>query len=276
MTTVLTPTTTTPSTGNGSTGLRVTQVRVLFSEWTKFRSLRSTVSTLLIAVVVMIGLGAMFAAITASQATGFEPGATAISTSLTGTFFAQLAIGVLGVLLITGEYSTGMIRSSLTVVPSRLPMLWGKLAVFAGTVFLTMLAASFTTFIVGQALLSGQHLDASLSDPGALRAAFGAALYLTVAGLTATAIGALLRNTAAAITTFVAVFFVIPPLTNLLPTSLTDHFVQYLPSNAGAVLLDGTFGVANPLTPWTGFTVMCGYAVVLIGLAAWRLCRVDA
>ena len=275
MTTVLTPTTT-PSTGNGSTGLRVTQVRVLFSEWTKFRSLRSTVSTLLIAVVVMIGLGAMFAAITASQATGFEPGATAISTSLTGTFFAQLAIGVLGVLLITGEYSTGMIRSSLTVVPSRLPMLWGKLAVFAGTVFLTMLAASFSSFFVGQALLSGHHLDASLSDPGALRAVFGAALYLTVAGLTATAIGALLRNTAGAITTFVAVFFVFPPLTNLLPTSLTDHFVQYLPSNAGAVLLDGTFGVANPLTPWTGFTVMCGYAVVLIGLAAWRLCRVDA
>jgi len=275
MTTVLTPTTT-PSTGNGSTRLRVTQVRVLLSEWTKFRSLRSTVSTLLIAVVVMIGLGAMFAAITASQATGFEPGATAISTSLTGTFFAQLAVGVLGVLLITGEYSTGMIRSSLTVVPSRLPMLWGKLAVFAGTVFLTMLAASFTSFFVGQALLSGQHLDASLSDPGALRAVFGAALYLTVAGLTATAIGALLRNTAGAITTFVAVFFVFPPLTNLLPTSLTDHFVQYLPSNAGAVLLDGTFGVANPLTPWTGFTVMCGYAVVLIGLAAWRLCRVDA
>ena len=173
MTTVLTPTTT-PSTGNGSTGLRVTQVRVLLSEWTKFRSLRSTVSTLLIAVVVMIGLGAMFAAITASQATGFESGATAISTSLTGTFFAQLAVGVLGVLLITGEYSTGMIRSSLTVVPSRLPMLWGKLAVFAGTVFLTMLAASFTSFFVGQALLSGHHLDASLSDPGALRAVFGA------------------------------------------------------------------------------------------------------
>jgi ABC-2 type transport system permease protein len=275
MTTVLTPTTT-PSTGNGSTRLRVTQVRVLLSEWTKFRSLRSTVSTLLIAVVVMIGLGAMFAAITASQATGFEPGATAISTSLTGTFFAQLAVGVLGVLLITGEYSTGMIRSSLTVVPSRLPMLWGKLAVFAGTVFLTMLAASFTSFFVGQALLSGQHLDASLSDPGALRAVFGAALYLTVAGLTATAIGALLRNTAAAITTFVAVFFVIPPLTNLLPRSITDHFVQYLPSNAGAVLLDGTFGVAHPLTPWTGFAVMCGYAVILVGFAAWRLRRVDA
>ena len=66
-------------------------------------------------------------------------------------------------------------------------------------------------------------------------------------------------------------FFVIPPLTNLLPTSLTDHIAAYLPSNAGAVMLDGTFGVAHPLSPWAGFAVMCGYAVVLIGFAAWRL-----
>jgi ABC-2 type transport system permease protein len=164
MTTTLAPTTTSTSISGGA-ALRVTQARVLLSEWTKFRSLRSTVASLLIALVVMIGLGAMFAAITASQTTGFEPGATAISTSLTGTFFAQLAVGVLGVLLITGEYSTGMIRSSLTVVPSRLPILWGKLAVFAGTVFLTMLAASFTSFFVGQALL-GDQLSASLSDQG--------------------------------------------------------------------------------------------------------------
>jgi ABC-type transport system involved in multi-copper enzyme maturation permease subunit len=128
---------------------------------------------------------------------------TAVSTSLTGTFFAQLAVGVLGVLLITGEYSTGMIRSSLTAVPSRLPTLWGKFAVFAGTVFLIMLAAGFASFFIGQALLSGKHLDVSLSDPGALRSVLGAALYLTVAGLTAIAVGALLRNTAAVITTVV-------------------------------------------------------------------------
>jgi len=93
------------------------------------------------------------------------------------------------VLLITGEYSTGMIRSSLTAVPSRLPTLWGKFAVFAGTVFLNMLAAGFASFFIGQALLSGKHLDVSLSDPGALRSVLGAALYLTVTGLTAIAVG---------------------------------------------------------------------------------------
>jgi ABC-type transport system involved in multi-copper enzyme maturation permease subunit len=256
--------------------LRVTQTRVVMSEWTKFRSLRSTVYTLLIAVVLMVGIGALITAITANQPGGLEPGQSAVFTSLTGTFIAQLAIGALGVLLITGEYSTGMIRSSLTVVPRRLPMLWGKLAVFAAVVFLTMLIASFVAFFVGQALLHGQQLDASLSDPGALQAVIGAALYETVAGMTALALGALLRNTAAAITTFVAVFFVIPPLTLLLPASLTDHFVQFLPSNLGGGLLGGTSGSAEALAPWTGFAVLCGYTVVLIGFAAWRLRRVDA
>ena len=258
------------------TRLRVTPARVVLSEWTKFRSLRSTVYTLLIAVVLMIGIGALFAAIAANQASGLDPGQSAVSTSLTGVFFAQLAIGVLGVLLISGEYSTGMIRSSLTVVPRRLPMLWGKLAVFAGVVFLTTLIASFTAFFVAQAILSGPHLDASLSDQGALRSVVGAALYVTVAGMTALALGALLRNTAAAITTFVAVFFVIPPLTLLLPSSWTEHFVQYLPSTIGGELVTGDTGVANSLAPWTGFGVMCGYAAVLIGFAAWRLRRVDA
>jgi ABC-type transport system involved in multi-copper enzyme maturation permease subunit len=256
--------------------LRVTQLRVVLSEWTKFRSLRSTLYTLLLAVVLMIGLGALLAGIAANQARGLDAGATAISTSLTGTFFAQLSIGVLGVLLISGEYSTGMIRASLAVVPARLPMLWAKLAVCAGAVFLTMLASSFIAFMIGQALLSGKHLNGSLSDPGALRSVIGAALYLSVAAITALALGGVLRNTAAAISTFVAVFFIIPPMTLLLPDSWSGHFVQYLPSNAGAMLLDGTYGLAHPLSPWTGFAVMCAYALVLIGFAAWRLRRVDA
>jgi ABC-2 type transport system permease protein len=98
--------------------------------------------TLLLAVVLMIGLGALLAGIAASQPRGLDAGATAISTSLTGTFFAQLSIGVLGVLLISGEYSTGMIRASLAVVPARLPMLWAKLVVCAGAVFLTMFVSS--------------------------------------------------------------------------------------------------------------------------------------
>jgi ABC-2 type transport system permease protein len=260
--------------------LRVTQPRVLLSEWTKFRSLRSTVWTLLTAVVLSIGIGALFSAVSASQYHTFSAGDRAsfnpISTSLNGMLFAQLAIGVLGVLLISGEYSTGMIRSSLTAVPRRLPVLWAKLGVFAGVVFSVILVTSFVSFFLGQALLNSHHLGVSISAPNALRDVIGAALYATVAGMIGMALGGLLRNTAAGISTFVAVFFVIPPLTDLLPSSWTSHFVQYLPSNAGEVVFGGGRDLAHPLAPWTGFGLLCAYAAVMIGLAAWRLRRADA
>jgi len=264
----------------GQSPLRVTQRRVLLSEWTKFRSLRSTVYTLLAAVVLSIGIGALFSAVSASQYHTFSPADKAsfdpVSTSLNGMVFAQLAIGVLGVLLISGEYSTGMIRSSLTAVPRRLPVLWAKLGVFAGVVFSVTLVTSFVSFFLGQALLSSEHLNVAISAPGALRSVIGTALYATVAGMIGMALGGLLRNTAAGISPFAAVFFVIPPLTDLLPSSWSSHFVQYLPSNAGEVLFGGARGLAHPLAPWTGFGLLCAYAVVMIGFAAWRLRRADA
>jgi ABC-2 type transport system permease protein len=267
-----------PATGQQT--LRVTQPRVLLSEWTKFRSLRSTMWTLLTAVVLTIGIGALFSAVTANQYHTFSAADKAsfnpITTSLNGILFSQLAIGVLGVLLISGEYSTGMIRSSLTAVPRRLPVLWAKLGVFATVAFAVMLATSFVSFFVGQALLSSHHLGVSISAPNALRDVIGAALYVTVAGIIGMTLGALMRNTAAGISTMVALFFVLPPVAGLLPSSWSSHFVQYLPSNAGGVLYGGASGLAHPLAPWTGFGLLCAYAAVLIGLAAWRLRRADA
>src|SRR6266566_5175322 len=214
MTTMANAALTAPATGQQA--LRVTQPRVLLSEWTKFRSLRSTVWTLLTAVVLTIGIGALFSAVSASQYHTFSPADRAtfspISTSLDGMMFAQLAIGVLGVLLISGEYSTGMIRSSLTAVPRRLPVLWAKLGVFAGVVFAVMLVTSFVSFFVGQALLSSHHLGVSISAPNALRDVIGAALHVTLAGILGMPLAALLRNTAAGTSTTVAVFFVLPPV----------------------------------------------------------------
>ena len=189
--------------------LKVTQARVLISEFTKFRTVRSTVWTLLVAVVLMIGLSTLFAAVTASQYHTFGPADRAsfnpVSTSLGGMMFAVVAFGVLGVLMISGEYSTGMIRSSLTAVPRRLPVLWGKLAVFAGVIFSVSLVASFISFFLGQALLNSHQLGVSITAPGALRSVIGAALYVTVAGMIGVALGALFRNTAAGIATFAGV-----------------------------------------------------------------------
>jgi ABC-type transport system involved in multi-copper enzyme maturation permease subunit len=176
----------------------------------------------------------------------------------------------------SGEYSTGMIRSSLTSVPRRMPVLWGKLGVFAGVAFVVTLITSAISFFLGQSLLSGKGLDVSISSPGALRSVVGAALYLTVAGMIGIALGALLRNTAGGITTFVGVFFVVPPLTQLLPSSVSDHLTQYLPSNAGAAVYDGTRDLHGALSPWVGFAVLCAYLAVLVGGAAWRLARSDA
>ncbi|HXZ71366.1 MAG TPA: ABC transporter permease [Streptosporangiaceae bacterium] len=279
MSAVLTPAATTPAAARVP-ALKVTQGRVLLSEFTKFRSLRSTMWTLLAAVVLMIGLGALFSGVTASQYHTFSWAEKAafnpVTTSLNGVIFAVVAFGVLGVLLMGGEYSTGMIRSSLTAVPRRLPVLWGKVAVFAGSILSVSLAASFISFFLGQALLSSYHLGVPITAHDALRSVIGAALYVTVSGLIGLALGALLRNTAAGIATFATVFFVIPLLATLLPASISNHMAQYLPSNAGSVIWGGAAYVPNALAPWTGFALLCGYAVIVIGAGAWRLRRSDA
>jgi len=275
MSTTFVPAVITATTAND---LKVTQRRILRSEWTKFRSIRSTVWTLLIAVVLMIGVSALFASVVANQYHTFNAADrasfSAAATSLAGFTLAQLAVGVLGVLLISGEYSTGMIRASLTAVPRRLPVLWSKLTVFAGVVFTLSMIAAVISFFVGQTLLASHHLSVGLTAPGALRSVVGAALYVTVAGLIGLALGALLRNTAASISAFVGVFFVIPQLTPLLPSSISTHLNPYLPSNAGAALFGA--GPAHALSPWLGLIVFCGYAIALIAAAAYRLQRGDA
>lgn len=280
--TATSPATSPAPAGPAAVRLGVTPGRVLRSEWTKFRSLRSTVVTLVVAVVLTIGLGALFAAVTAQQSDvqpAAQDGPDAIGLSLGGFMFSQLAIGVLAVLLVTGEYSTGMIRASLTAVPRRLPVLWAKLAVFSAVVFPASLVVALVAFMIGQALLDSTGQAADLGTDGAVRAIVGVALYVTVAGAIAMGLGTLMRNTAAAITTFVGLFFVVPPLTALLPQSWSEIVAPYLPSVAGGGLWDaGTTGAAGDaaLSPWVGFAVLCAYAVVVLAAAAWRLVRSDA
>jgi hypothetical protein len=226
----------------------------------------------------MIGVSTLFSSVVAGEYHTFNASErntfSAVTTSLAGFSLAQLAIGVLGVLLISSEYSTGMIRASLTAVPRRLPVLWGKLSVFAGVVFTLSLAAAVTSFYLGQSLLASHHLNVAISAPGALRSVVGAALYVTIAGMIGLALGALLRNTAASISAFVGTFFVIPQLTALLPASISNNLDPYLPSNAGATVFGA--GPSHALSPWIGFVVFCGYAILLTTAAAYRLVRGDA
>ncbi|GAA2740691.1 ABC transporter permease subunit [Terrabacter aerolatus] len=262
-----------------SSPTKVTQARVVLSEWTKLRSLRSTVFSLLAAVVFVVGLAVLVPSVTVAhwpprdvrEAAAFDP----TSRSLAGIFLAQLAIGVLGVLLMTGEYATGMIRATLAAVPARLPVLWAKAAVFAAATLAVMVPAVFGAFVIGQSILQAKQLQAGLGDPGVLRAVVGAALYLTVVGILGLGLGALLRNTAGGISALFGVLFVLPIIVRFLPTSWSDPIDRYLPSTVGQTVTHVHPDPAG-FAPWTGFAIFCGYAAVVLALAAIRLRRRDA
>ncbi|MCW3021768.1 MAG: transporter permease subunit [Conexibacter sp.] len=259
---------------------RVTQANVLRSEWTKLWTLRSTRWSLLAAVVAMAGLGILIAAVQMGRWTHLDPHERAvydsIDTGVGGYHLAQLAIGVLGVLVISGEYSTGMIRSSFMAVPKRLPVLWAKIGVFAAVTFVLMLIASLVSFFGVQAIVTGHHLNHSLGDPHALRVVVGTALFLTVLGILSIGIGGLVRNTAGGIALFVFLLFVLPGITAILPASIADSINPYLPLNAGFTVATSTFENGNHLAPWAGFALFCGYAALAVGAAAIGLLRRDA
>jgi hypothetical protein len=270
----------TPSSAPAATSVakgKVTQLRVLNSEWIKLRTLRSTPITLLVGVVAMVGLGILVTYLKATHLDrhGRVEHINGAELSLAMYRLAQLAIGVLGVLVISGEYTTGMIRASLSAVPKRLPVLWAKAAVYGAVVLVLMTVASFVAFFGGQAVLSSHHLAAHLSDPGVPRVIFGTALYLTLVGLLGVAFGALIRNSAGAIAALFGVLLVLPGLADLLPATWVPNVVPYLPSEAGGALLNV---VPDPaaMAPWSGFALMAGYAAALLVVAAVLLKRRDA
>jgi ABC-2 type transport system permease protein len=251
----------------------------VLSEWTKLRSLRSTRWSLVVAALFAIGLPCLIAAVTSSHWGSMSPPERAnhqpLDIALAGVYVAQLAIGVLGVLVITGEYSTGMIRATMTAVPKRLPVLWAKAAVYAAVTFAFALPAVLAAFFASQAILSKHDiLQVSFSSPGIARSVIGGALYLTVLGIFALALGAIVRNTAGGIATFAGIMFVIPPLLLVLPASWNDAISPYLPDAAGRDVLSLTQG-AHSLGPWAGFALFCGYAAAAVAIAAALLVRRD-
>ncbi len=259
---------------------RVRQRFVFRSEWTKLISLRSTRWSLFAAVVLTIGLPALFAVVTATHWAHMSAHDRAdrhpLDIALAGVNLSQLAVGVLGVLAITGEYSTGMIRASLIAVPKRLPVLWGKLGIFGLVTFVLALPSVLIAFFVSQAILEGHHiLQISFGANGVARSVIGGAVYLTMLGLLALAVGAILRNTAGGIAVFAAIFFVIPPLLDILPTSWHNAVAPYLPDAAGRSIFSLTHD-AHSLAPWPGFALFAGYTAVAIAAAAVLLTRRDA
>src|ERR1700730_11306459 len=163
--------------------LRVTFPRVIKSEWLKFRSLRSSWYTLAAAVLSMVLINTVLGLTIGERWTTLKPDDHVASAVMRGYHLSQLLIGVLGALFVTGEYGTGMIRSTFAAVPRRLPVLGAKTAVLGVVALVTMVAASFAGFFGADALLSGYHHTLSLSEPGALRVVAGTGVYLALIGL---------------------------------------------------------------------------------------------
>jgi ABC-2 type transport system permease protein len=258
----------------------VTQLHVVRSEWTKLWSLRSTRWSLLVAVIAMAGFGVLLTAVQMGRWDSLGPdqraGFNSIDAAVAGYRFAMLAVGVLGVLVISGEYSTGLIRSSLMAVPTRLPVLWAKLGVFCAVIFATMLASSLAAFLATQPIAAGHGLSHTLGDPHALRAVVGTALFLTVLGALAVGLGALVRNTAGGISAFVFLLFVLPGITAVLPQSISDSIGPYEPLSAGTAVATAVFDPGPHLAPWTGLAVLAAWAAVAVAAAAIGLVRRDA
>jgi ABC-2 type transport system permease protein len=275
----LTATAEEPRTAPARPAYRVTGRRVLSSEWAKLWSLRSTWITLGLGLLFLIAFG-LIASSRYKSGIGsdhMDPDfarSTALSLSLFGTNFAQLALGVLGVLITAGEYSTGMIRSTLAAVPRRLPVLWSKAAVYGLVALAIGALGAFVAFFFGSGIVSGTPAAMGFSHAGVLRGLLGAGLYLGLVGVIGVALGALLRSVAGGISVLVATLMLIPGLISLLPSSWQDDISPYLPSNAGESMFALTHD-STTLSPGAGMLVFLCWTVLALGGAAYRMARSD-
>jgi ABC-2 type transport system permease protein len=251
---------------------------LLLSEWTKIRSVRSTVWTLIVFVVVSVGLSAFTARIATHRGANPPPGSHTdpLSYILLGALaLGPLAICVLGVVVITSEYSSGTIRASVLAVPRRIPILAAKCAVLGALVFVISEIVVFSAFFIGRAIVATDRITLALGQPNVIRALVGYGLYLSVLGLFALAIGTLIRHTAGAIATVLALVLVIFNLTVLLPHSWGAHVNAYMPTVAGMLITNDKPQPGALLSAWQGIGVFCGWTALLLAAGAWLLRRRD-
>jgi len=258
---------------------RASFANVIRSEWTKIWSVRSTPWTLLILVVSTVGFGVLaswgtasnFSHLNAHDRATFD----ATYTTMAGLTLGQLAIAVLGVLVVTTEYSTGGIKSTLTAVPNRMRVLAAKGVVFAIIATVVGMITAFVAFFVSAPIWAHYNLAVHLNDPGVLRAVIGSGLYVLASGLFGFALGAILRHTAGAITAAVGLLLVVPPLTQLLPGTWGHDITKVFTSNAGSMIAT-TIPQDNRLGPWAGYFAMTIWWLVPLAIGAYLMRRRDA
>jgi len=245
---------------------------ILRSEFCKLRSVRSTYWSLLATVVFNVGLAALVAVFLPSH---LKENFDTTRVSLGGLHLSQIAMGALGVLVITSEYDSGTIHTTLSAVPQRRLLLTAKAIVFAATALTVGIFASFAAYFVFQAFLSDDSLRSSIGDPGVLRAVTGGGLYLAALGLFGLGLGAIIRGGAGAIAVLFGVLFVPPLVLELLPQSWQTTIFPYVPMEAGSQIYF-VYHTASSLGAWSGFGVFCLYAAATLGVGFVVINRRDA
>jgi ABC-2 type transport system permease protein len=253
---------------------RVTFGGLVRSEWIKFRSLRSSWYTLAAAAAAMVVLGLTIGYEIGRNPVNLDVEDTVASATLQGYALAQLFIGVLGALFVSGEYGTGMIRSSLVAAPRRTPVLLAKLVVFGTVALVTMVVASVVAFLGGEAVLSHYGMGFSLGDPTALRVTLGTGVYLTLVGLLGSAFGWLVRHTAGAISALLGLLLIAPVIFGNFLGTWGKDVAKFLPNGGESFIHSYTAPLT--LAPWAGLAVTVAWVVVLTVVAAVRLRRRDA
>jgi ABC-2 type transport system permease protein len=256
-------------------------VDVVGSEFIKIRSVRSTYFTLIAFILAGIGFSVLFAAGQVSHwgSNQSEIGFNATTPTLTGVvMLGELIIVVLGALTITSEYGTGMISTSLTVMPRRLVLYAAKAIVFTAVMLAVSLPTSFAAYFAGQAIFATKHANSTLSDPNVLRAVLLAGLVVPLFGLLALGLGAIIRHTAGAITSLLGLIFLLPLLAQALPNSWYQDIARWLPGGEALHPIIATDRFYSPYLfgAWGQFAVIAGWAAAALILGGWLLHRRDA
>jgi ABC-type transport system involved in multi-copper enzyme maturation permease subunit len=258
---------------------RVSLSGLLGSEWIKLRTLRSTMWTLGMTIFTGVAVSAIAMGVTrahwatesAASRTAFDP----TEVSLVGVYLGgALVIGILGVLVVSGEYATGTIRATLAAEPRRPMVLAAKVLVFTAVSLAVAEFTSFASFLIGQAIMTSPARHATLASPGAFRAVAGVGLFLCVSGLLALGIAAVVRHTAGAIGGYVFVMLALPIIVAGFPNSLENDIERFLPESVGSVMINNP--VPRAFGPWTEFAILCGYTAVFLAVGTVLLVRRDA
>jgi ABC-2 type transport system permease protein len=262
---------------NASYGLHRVAVNTLKAEYWKLRSIQSTLWTLTAVVVGNVGVAILLAIFVSGRlSTSEKSSVDVVRLSLGGLHISQIAMGVLGVLIVSSEYSSGMIRATLAAMPRRRLVLVAKMIVLAVVSLIAGIASCFAAFFAFEALRVGNGMSATFSDPGVLRAVIGGGLYLGVVGLFGMGLAAIIRNPGGSIAALLGLLFVPGLLINLLPGSWQPSINPYLPLNAGEVIYIASRFDPHTLAPWTGFGLLCAYTAAALAVGIYLINHRDA